>query len=154
MFNRNFAVGGGGLKRLAKWVVAVLQWIWTITEALNLHHISPLSTMISKRIPSKNHVWPQLLSKYSFPKSKSLFYRICLALHSLFTITLKSLSEFYQSPGIEIFKIYPGLKLKLYEDVVQEFSFLTFSDSLINSLESWPSNIHKSKSIFKIKPLS
>ena len=33
-------------KRLAKWVVAVLHWIWTITEAPNLHHISPLSIIM------------------------------------------------------------------------------------------------------------
>ena len=32
--------GGVGLNRLAKWVVAVLQWIWNITEALNFQNIS------------------------------------------------------------------------------------------------------------------
>ena len=49
----------------------------TITEAFDLHHISPLYTMISIRIPSKNHFWPKLLSAYPFPKSKTLFLRIC-----------------------------------------------------------------------------
>ena len=44
-----------------------------LTETLNFHHISPLSTMISIRIPSKNNVWPLSLSKYPFPYSKPLF---------------------------------------------------------------------------------
>ena len=34
------------------------------TAPLNFHHISPLSTMISTRLLSKNNVWPWSLSKY------------------------------------------------------------------------------------------
>ena len=40
------------------WPIMVLQWIKTVTKALNLHHISPLYIMISIRIQSKNKVWP------------------------------------------------------------------------------------------------